>query len=246
MEDPQDHLQTGIDGSRLERNSHSREDEHAAGSLVHHENRWSPRPSSEISIPSTRITQAGSRGGGDQLTTVMQVSPLDTPHLQTTASTGNSLFSSLTATPYRPINDADSSSTLLPENSLGFVREKRAEKRTCWQNMWDTEESWSLEIASLVLSVASFCCIVILLLQYDGKSLSSWKASTLSLNTVVSILAGTSKASLALVISACLGQFKWNWIRNIEAPLIDFDRLDGASRGAWGSCRLLSTMFRRP
>lgn len=248
MEHPQDHeLQTRIDGLRLETGSHNRDDENDTGSDFHHESSWSPRPSSEISVPSTRITQAVSRSGGDQPTISMQVSPLNSPRPQTTTSTGNSIFSSLTATPYQPINLADTSSTLLPgKNPLVSVHGETVKKRTCWQSIWNTEESWSLEIASLVLSVASFCSVVILLLQYDGKSLSSWKGSTLSLNTVVSILAGVSKASLAFVVSACLGQFKWNWIRQIEAPLIDFDRLDGASRGIWGSFRLLSTMFRRP
>ncbi|KAF5685296.1 hypothetical protein FDENT_6290 [Fusarium denticulatum] len=44
----------------------------------------------------------------------------------------------------------------------------------------------------------------------------------------------------------CLSQSKWNWLCGAAQPLVDFDRFDAASRGAWGSLRLLRSCIRRP
>ncbi|KAJ3549018.1 hypothetical protein NM208_g728 [Fusarium decemcellulare] len=108
--------------------------------------------------------------------------------------------------------------------------------------------SWWLESFALLLSLASFASLVYLLSAYDGRPISKWTKFPLSLNAVVSILAGISKASLAFVISMCLSQTKWNWNGDAtsSALLIDFDRFDAASRGAWGSVRLLRSFIRHP
>ncbi|RSL72301.1 hypothetical protein CEP54_000958 [Fusarium duplospermum] len=104
--------------------------------------------------------------------------------------------------------------------------------------------SWWLELSSMAFSLASLGALVALLSISDGQPASTWAG--LSLNAIVSILAGTSKASLAFVISACLSQCKWNWAGKFVEPLIDFDRFDAASRGPWGSIRLLRSMIRHP
>ncbi|KAI8717954.1 hypothetical protein NCS52_00872800 [Fusarium sp. LHS14.1] len=104
--------------------------------------------------------------------------------------------------------------------------------------------SWWLELSALVLSLASLGALVALLYISDGQPVSTWAG--LSPSAIVSILAGTSKASLAFVISTCLSQGKWNWAGRFVGPLIDFDRFDAASRGAWGSIRLLRSMIRHP
>ncbi|UPL03817.1 hypothetical protein LCI18_014751 [Fusarium solani-melongenae] len=104
--------------------------------------------------------------------------------------------------------------------------------------------SWWLELSALSLSLASLGALVALLSISDGQPVSTWAG--LSPNAIVSILAGTSRASLAFVISTCLSQGKWNWAGKFVEPLIDFDRFDAASRGAWGSIRLLRSMIRRP
>lgn len=104
--------------------------------------------------------------------------------------------------------------------------------------------SWWLELSALILSLASLGALVALLSISDGQPVSTWAG--LSPNAIVSILAGTSRANLAFVISTCLSQGKWNWAGKIVEPLIDFDRFDAASRGAWGSIRLLRSMIRHP
>ncbi|KAK2472272.1 hypothetical protein H9L39_16152 [Fusarium oxysporum f. sp. albedinis] len=43
-----------------------------------------------------------------------------------------------------------------------------------------------------------------------------------------------------------VSQGKWNWLSRSAQPLVDFDRFNTASRGAWGSLRLLQSCVRRP
>lgn len=107
-------------------------------------------------------------------------------------------------------------------------------------------DSWLLEWCCLALSILSFAGLVAILVKFDNRLLTEWKWSTASINTVIAILATISKASLALAVSTSVAQLKWNWFSNKEEPLIDFDRIDAASRGAWGSFRLMRTMVRHP
>ncbi|EEU39192.1 uncharacterized protein NECHADRAFT_94612 [Fusarium vanettenii 77-13-4] len=100
------------------------------------------------------------------------------------------------------------------------------------------------QLSALTLSLASLGALVALLSISDGQPVSTWAG--LSPSAIVSILAGTSRASLAFVVSTCLSQGKWNWAGRFVGPLIDFDRFDAASRGAWGSIRLLRSMIRHP
>lgn len=109
-----------------------------------------------------------------------------------------------------------------------------------------TQDSWLLEISSLLCSIVSFAGLLGLLIRFNDKPLSEWKVSGISINTPIAVFASISRASLALAVSACIAQFKWNWFSKYEEPLIDFDRLDAASRGPWGSVRLMRTMVRRP
>lgn len=108
------------------------------------------------------------------------------------------------------------------------------------------QESWLLEITALICSVLSFAGLLGLLIRFNNTPLLDWTVSQFSINTPIAVFAGMSRASLALAVSACLAQFKWNWYSKYEEPLIDFDRLDAASRGPWGSLRLMRTMLRRP
>ncbi|KAI5459059.1 hypothetical protein BGZ63DRAFT_270509 [Mariannaea sp. PMI_226] len=105
--------------------------------------------------------------------------------------------------------------------------------------------SWWFEFSAILLSFVSFGSLVYLLITYNGEPISKWTKFPLSLNAIISILASISKASMAFVVSQCLAQCKWNWVGTFIEPLIDFDRFDAASRGAWGCLRLLQSMFRR-
>ncbi|KAK1635553.1 hypothetical protein BDP81DRAFT_407202 [Colletotrichum phormii] len=80
--------------------------------------------------------------------------------------------------------------------------------------------------------------MAVLLARFDGKPIFTWNGVTL--NTVVSILSVTMKAAVAFVLSECLAQWKWILFTREDRPLIDFDRIDAATRGPLGSLRILS------
>lgn len=126
-----------------------------------------------------------------------------------------------------------------PANALGSAKGKTSKFRLVFA-------VWSLELGSLLLSLLSFASLITLLVVYDREPISKWTKFPLSLNAVISILGTISKGALAFVVSMCLSQCKWNWVGNFAEPLVDFDRFDAASRGPWGSGRLLMSMVRRP
>ncbi|KAF4466236.1 hypothetical protein FALBO_6905 [Fusarium albosuccineum] len=176
----------------------------------------------------------------------MHVSTPAQPHHSLSPETTKPALQPLLAEdPARPVSPLSRSQTgrvsLSEQASLGLGSADSSQKKAIGT-------SWWLESFALILSLASFASLAYVLSAYDGRPISNWTKFPLSLNTVVSILAGVSKASLAFVISMCLSQAKWNWNRNetFSALLVDFDRFDAASRGAWGSVRLMRSLIRRP
>ncbi|KAK7954934.1 D-arabinitol 2-dehydrogenase [Apiospora saccharicola] len=103
---------------------------------------------------------------------------------------------------------------------------------------------WKWELLLLLLSILSFVATVITLYRLNNTSLDSW-SFFLGLNTVVSILAAISRAALAFAVSSCVGQAKWNWYCQKQDSLYVFERFDQASRGPWGSFRLLGAVWIR-
>jgi hypothetical protein len=79
--------------------------------------------------------------------------------------------------------------------------------------------------------------IAIVLWKVDGKSIPDWKLGV-STNAFISIFSGFAKSALLLPTAEALGQLKWIWFRK-ERKMMDFEVLDSASRGAWGSMILL-------
>jgi hypothetical protein len=104
--------------------------------------------------------------------------------------------------------------------------------------------SWTLAMLSLLLSIAALGSAVGLLVHFDQKPVSDWNAAV-SLNAIVSALGNVSRATLAFAISGCIAQGKWNWFAGRPDNLIAFDRFDDATKGPWGSLRLLPTVARR-
>jgi hypothetical protein len=81
--------------------------------------------------------------------------------------------------------------------------------------------------------------ILSVLLYYNGRPLPAWKLG-LTLNSFISILSGFAKASLLLPTAEALGQLKWNWFSKKPRQMMDFEIIDGASRGPLGSMVLLA------
>lgn len=98
--------------------------------------------------------------------------------------------------------------------------------------------AWGLEFSALLGSIASFAAMIVLLATFNGKAVFTWKGVTL--NAIVSILSLAMKASLAYALAECLAQWKWILFAREARPLIDFDRIDAATRGPLGGLRVLT------
>jgi hypothetical protein len=103
---------------------------------------------------------------------------------------------------------------------------------------------WRLETFSLVSATGFLAAMIGLLLDKDGKPVSSWKVPV-TLNAIISILSIASKASLMFVVAEGISQWKWIVFSQGPQVLSDFERIDSASRGPAGSASLLLRNWRR-
>ncbi|KAI1329025.1 hypothetical protein F5Y16DRAFT_418906 [Xylariaceae sp. FL0255] len=93
--------------------------------------------------------------------------------------------------------------------------------------------AWISEITALIASFLSLAALIVVLVVYDGQPIFSWHGVTL--NAIVSVFATASKASLLLAIEDLISQWKWILFTSQSRPLIDFEHIDLASRGPYGS-----------
>ena len=108
--------------------------------------------------------------------------------------------------------------------------------RTWWT--WLFTDTWTIEYASLTLAMAALAAIGIVLLVYRQRNQADWKYS-ISLNTVLSVLATVMKGAMMLPVGSCLGQLKWAWYYREKRALQNFQVFDEASRGPFGATKLL-------
>ncbi|ROV92902.1 hypothetical protein VSDG_06365 [Cytospora chrysosperma] len=76
-----------------------------------------------------------------------------------------------------------------------------------------------------------------ILFKYQGLPSPTWPQE-ISLNALISVFTAFFKMSLIMPIAEGISQFKWLWFSE-PRELADIERLDRASRGAWGSVLLL-------
>lgn len=100
-----------------------------------------------------------------------------------------------------------------------------------------TYAHWMPELWALGGSGLAFAGTVALLNVFDDRPIFDWYGVTL--NTLVSILSAAMKAALIFAISECISQWKWILFSREERPLIDFERIDSASRGPLGGVNVL-------
>lgn len=88
--------------------------------------------------------------------------------------------------------------------------------------------------------IGSSLCLaaqVAILAAYDGKPVFDWHGATL--NAIISVLSTTGKASLLFAADELISQWKWILFKDHARPLMDFERIDAASRGPLGSLQLM-------
>ena len=99
---------------------------------------------------------------------------------------------------------------------------------------------WRWEFASITFSLACFAAVVIVLITFQNKPLSSWHfISSISLNTVIAILSTLSRTALLVPVTSCISQLKWIHLVSSPRPLREFQVFDDASRGPWGALELI-------
>lgn len=96
---------------------------------------------------------------------------------------------------------------------------------------------WASSLAALLGCVLTFIAIVIILGIFDKASPFQWYGITP--NTFISMLSVALRGWIIFGISECVGQWKWILFTRHQRKLIDFERIDLASRGPLGSFDVL-------
>ena len=99
-------------------------------------------------------------------------------------------------------------------------------------------DGWSWELFCLAVSWACLVAIGVLLGAHDGKPFPTGPGG-ISLNAMIAILSTVAKSSLMCVVSAVLGQMKWDWFEAQPRRLDQLEIFDDASRGPLGATRFL-------
>lgn len=101
-------------------------------------------------------------------------------------------------------------------------------------------KSWHLELWAFSGSILSFVAMAVLLACFNRRPVFDWKGVTL--NTIVAVLSACMKTTLSFAVTECVGQWKWILFSRDARPLMDFERIDLASRGPLGSLSVLWTI----
>jgi len=129
--------------------------------------------------------------------------------------------------------DKLSAGVLRGRAAAGLVRLRAAP----WPALRST---WLPEVVCCVVSIASLAALAALLRRYDGRGLRDWPLGV-TLNTLVAFLAAIAQAALVVPVTEGLAQMKWNWFARQARPLADMQNFEDASRGPYGSVKLLWT-----
>jgi hypothetical protein len=98
-------------------------------------------------------------------------------------------------------------------------------------------KQWQLELWALFGCFATLAGMAVLLATFNGRSIFEWHG--VSLNTLISVLAVVMKGFLVFAMSECIGQWKWIVFAREKRKLMEFERIDLASRGPSGAASLV-------
>ncbi|KAF2019627.1 hypothetical protein BU24DRAFT_419239 [Aaosphaeria arxii CBS 175.79] len=96
---------------------------------------------------------------------------------------------------------------------------------------------WWWELLACVPIIASFSGLIAILRAYQDRPLPKWPLG-LSFNTALSVLGLVFRTPALFIAAEGIGQLKWRWFSK-ERPLSDLSAYDEATRGPWGSTKLL-------
>ncbi|KAK8093704.1 hypothetical protein PG997_000389 [Apiospora hydei] len=101
------------------------------------------------------------------------------------------------------------------------------------------EESgwWMFEIIACCVSTIALAAILVTLGLMDQRPLHTWPMK-ITLNSFIAFMSTIAKAALVIPVAEGISQLKWIWFRS-KGSLEDIQKFDEASRGSWGSLKLL-------
>lgn len=97
-----------------------------------------------------------------------------------------------------------------------------------------TLRTWFLEVLSSFLLLIAVSAIVATLYIHDGQPLPQWPFD-ITINAMLSIYAVVLKASMAFILTSCIGQSQWRWFNTSSRSLQDLVLFHDAGQGPWGS-----------
>jgi Protein of unknown function (DUF3176) len=109
---------------------------------------------------------------------------------------------------------------------------------------------WLSEIFATIISVLAMLTLIGILHNYNGRVVQHLRLG-ITLNGLVAALSTICRTALMIPVTAGISQAKWHWFspkageRHLEARLRDLETFDSASRGTWGSLKLLWMMRAR-
>ncbi|KAI1081268.1 hypothetical protein F5B20DRAFT_537585 [Whalleya microplaca] len=98
--------------------------------------------------------------------------------------------------------------------------------------------AWKWEIIAVLVSIAALFTTVGLLARFNGQEQPTWPKAV-NLGAIISVCSLIIRTTLMVVVAESISQARWRWFNDKQRPLRDLDRFDAASRGLWGSFRLL-------
>jgi hypothetical protein len=103
-----------------------------------------------------------------------------------------------------------------------------------------SHETWTFEILAMVVALGAVAAIIGVVARYNGRALPDWPHD-ITLNALIALLATFANATMSVCLSSGISQAKWMRFKKSTAPLSDVESFDDASRGSWGSMKLLVT-----
>jgi len=105
------------------------------------------------------------------------------------------------------------------------------------RSLWTLLREWKWESLTWIVGTCALAGVVAVLVIYQDRSRKDWTLD-INLATVVATLSQVTQSALMVSVSSCIGQLKWDWLRNKRSGS-DLGKFDEASRGPHGSLMLL-------
>jgi hypothetical protein len=122
-------------------------------------------------------------------------------------------------------------------SSLQSEHKDKAEKK---KHKLNPHGTWTFEILALVVALGAIGAIIGVVFRYNGRALPDWPHD-ITLNALIALLATFANATISVCLASGISQAKWIRFKQSAAPLSDMEVFDEASRGSWGSLKLLAT-----